>query len=67
MRHLSEIADSILGTIGQTPPVRTQLFLDRDHIEVFAKLESTNPGGNPTDRPTPRTPSVAMEDDKVHP
>jgi 2,3-diaminopropionate biosynthesis protein SbnA len=44
----------VLAAIGDTPLVELRRYLDRDDIEVFAKLESSNPGGSAKDRPAAR-------------
>ncbi|NUM70300.1 MAG: cysteine synthase A [Ignavibacteriaceae bacterium] len=41
--------DNILATIGNTPHVRINRLFDKD-IEVYIKLERTNPGGSIKDR-----------------
>ncbi|MDP2145099.1 MAG: pyridoxal-phosphate dependent enzyme, partial [Pseudomonas sp.] len=38
--------NSILDAIGQTPIVRLEQFSEDLGIEVFAQLESLNPGGS---------------------
>ncbi|WP_182866606.1 2,3-diaminopropionate biosynthesis protein SbnA [Stieleria mannarensis] len=45
------IANGVLDAIGRTPIVRLSRFLDCDHVELLAKLESSNPGGSAKDRP----------------
>ena len=52
-----EVADSILGLIGNTPLVRMRRVLAGLPCEVLAKLEMLNPGGSVKDRP-----AVAMID-----
>ena len=52
-----EVADSILGLIGNTPLVRMRRALAGLPCEVLAKLEMLNPGGSVKDRP-----AVAMID-----
>ena len=49
----TEIVDSVLDTIGNTPLVRLKRLTELEGIEcVFAmKNESTNPGGSAKDRP----------------
>jgi len=41
----------IMATVGNTPLVRLSRLLDRNDLEVFAKLELANPGGSAKDRP----------------
>jgi len=48
---LSEIADSVVGLIGDTPMMRLGRYLERDDIDLYAKLEAFNPGGSAKDRP----------------
>jgi len=44
-----------LGLIGNTPLVRVDLFSQElPHVEIFAKIESFNPGGSVKDRPVMR-------------
>lgn len=43
------IHDSILGTIGRTPVVRLQRMAP-GNVELYAKVESFNPGGSVKDR-----------------
>jgi cysteine synthase len=43
------IHDSILDTIGRTPVVRLHRIAP-DHVELYAKVESFNPGGSVKDR-----------------
>lgn len=44
-----------LGLIGNTPLVRIDLFSkELPHVEIFAKIESFNPGGSVKDRPVMR-------------
>jgi 2,3-diaminopropionate biosynthesis protein SbnA len=47
----SVIHDGILATIGRTPLVRLRRFFPGARFEMFAKLESLNPGGSIKDRP----------------
>lgn len=41
----------ILSTIGKTPLVRLERYLDHSSFELYAKLEAFNPGGSSKDRP----------------
>ena len=43
--------DGVLDAIGDTPLVALRRYLDRPDISVWAKLESSNPGGSAKDRP----------------
>jgi cysteine synthase A len=42
---------SIVDLIGNTPMVKLNKLAEADHAEVWAKLESFNPGGSVKDRP----------------
>lgn len=46
----NEVAESILGLIGNTPMVKLNRIVDEDMAEIYAKLESFNPGGSVKDR-----------------
>lgn len=48
------IAQSILETIGNTPLVRLSSFSIGTEVNVYAKLEGTNPSGSIKDRPALR-------------
>ena len=43
--------DGILGAIGDTPLVALRRYLLRPDVDVWAKLEASNPGGSAKDRP----------------
>jgi len=47
-------AQSILETIGNTPLVRLNSFSTVEGVNIFAKLEGTNPSGSIKDRPALR-------------
>lgn len=47
----ASIYDGVLATIGDTPLVRLRRFLPSARFDLFAKLESLNPGGSIKDRP----------------
>jgi 2,3-diaminopropionate biosynthesis protein SbnA len=53
--------DGILGAIGNTPLVALRRFLLRPDIDVWAKLEASNPGGSAKDRPAARMIEDALE------
>src|SRR5436305_13862939 len=53
----TEIADSLLDLIGNTPLVRLRRVTEGLRCQIVAKLETTNPGGSVKDRP-----AVAMID-----
>lgn len=59
--------DGILGAIGSTPLVRLSRFLDREDIELYAKIESLNPGGSMKDRPAAMMLNRAIETGRVGP
>ncbi len=46
----NKVANSILDLIGNTPMVRLNRIIDKDMAEIYAKLESLNPGGSVKDR-----------------
>lgn len=43
--------EGILGVIGSTPLVKLTKILKDSHFDLYAKLESLNPGGSTKDRP----------------
>lgn len=53
--------EGVLGAIGDTPLVALRRYLDNPAIEVWAKLETANPGGSSKDRPAARMLSDALE------
>jgi 2,3-diaminopropionate biosynthesis protein SbnA len=53
--------DGILGAIGDTPLVALRRYLPRSDIEVWAKLEASNPGGSAKDRPAAQMVLDALE------
>ncbi len=44
------IADGALGLIGNTPLIRFRRVCPNPKVEIWAKLESANPGGSVKDR-----------------
>ncbi len=44
------VKQGILSTVGQTPLVRLTHILPNIHFQLFAKLETSNPGGSIKDR-----------------
>lgn len=52
--------DGVLAAIGNTPLVRFRKYLDRDDVELYAKLEAGNPGGSAKDRPALQMLHAAM-------
>lgn len=57
----------ILAAIGNTPLVRLTRILPRLEIQLYAKLESLNPGGSTKDRPAFRIISQALESGVLRP
>ena len=49
--HRTQIAESILDVVGDTPLVRLRRVVPEGHAEVCGKLESKNPAGSVKDRP----------------
>ena len=47
---MSQIFDSIVDTVGNTPLVRLQRLSPQPHVHIWAKLEMMNPGGSVKDR-----------------
>ena len=45
-----EVAGNVLELVGNTPTVRLNRIVDKEGAEVYAKLESFNPGGSVKDR-----------------
>ncbi|MBI4437173.1 MAG: cysteine synthase A [Candidatus Omnitrophica bacterium] len=50
MNNRTKIVENVLELIGQTPLVRLRRIVGNGSAEVFAKLESLNPGGSVKDR-----------------
>ena len=44
------VYSNILDTIGNTPLVRINKIWTKDAVEIFAKVEGTNPTGSIKDR-----------------
>jgi len=61
MRRPREPVLGVLGAIGDTPLVGLRRYLLRPDVEVWAKLEATNPGGSAKDRPAARMLEDALE------
>ncbi|MDP9257375.1 MAG: 2,3-diaminopropionate biosynthesis protein SbnA [Actinomycetota bacterium] len=51
----------ILAAIGDTPLVALRRYLVRSDVDVWAKLEASNPGGSAKDRPAARMLEEALE------
>jgi len=45
-----KVAENVLELIGFTPMVKLKKIVDKDTAEIYAKLESFNPGGSVKDR-----------------
>lgn len=58
---------SILETIGNTPLVELKSFSPRPGVEIYAKLEGTNPSGSVKDRVAKRMIEEAEESGKLQP
>ena len=61
------IAQNILETIGNTPLVKLRSFSKGDQVNVYAKLEGTNPSGSIKDRPALRMIELAEASGKLIP
>lgn len=51
MRVLNQCAQGVLSAVGETPIVALRKVYPDLHFQLFAKLESLNPGGSIKDRP----------------
>ncbi|WP_166831675.1 2,3-diaminopropionate biosynthesis protein SbnA [Thalassoroseus pseudoceratinae] len=61
------VTDGVLDAIGDTPLVQFRRYLDRDDIQLYAKLEYGNPGGSAKDRPARQMLTTAIERGEVGP
>lgn len=50
MEKDKKIANSVLDLIGSTPMVKLNKIVDKESANIFAKIESFNPGGSVKDR-----------------
>ena len=66
MRH-SQIYDSILDLVGETPMVRLHRITQGLVPEIYAKLEFFNPMGSIKDRPALHMIRKAASDGRIHP
>jgi hypothetical protein len=41
---------NILSAIGNTPPIKINRLFQHDSVEIYGKLESSNPGGSVKER-----------------
>ncbi len=49
-----DVCDGILEAVGGTPLIRLRRYVHENYFNLFAKLESLNPGGSIKDRPATR-------------
>jgi cystathionine beta-synthase len=63
----SDIKDSILDTVGETPLVRLSRISAGLAPQIVAKVESFNPGGSIKDRVALRLIDAAERDGRLHP
>jgi cystathionine beta-synthase len=63
----SEIQDSVLGLIGETPVVRLSRFDPELRTPLVAKVEFMNPGGSVKDRPALAMIEAAEREGKLRP
>lgn len=61
------VKDGILSTIGHTPLVRLSRSLRNISFDLFAKLETTNPGGSIKDRTALSILKNALDDGLIQP
>lgn len=50
MGKQEKVANSVLDLVGSTPMVRLNRIIDKEGADIYAKLESFNPGGSVKDR-----------------
>jgi 2,3-diaminopropionate biosynthesis protein SbnA len=60
-------AGGILTTIGRTPVVPLERYFDEQRFQLYAKLESFNPGGSIKDRPALNVLLRAFERHEIEP
>ncbi|MEQ3634780.1 MAG: 2,3-diaminopropionate biosynthesis protein SbnA [Thalassolituus sp.] len=61
----NQIADNVLGLIGNTPMVRLSRYLDQEDVNLIAKIEALNPGGSAKDRPARHMIECALADGRL--
>jgi cysteine synthase A len=66
-REEMEVADSVLGLIGDTPLVRLARIGRGLICDLIAKMETTNPGGSVKDRPAVAMLDAAERDGLIEP
>ena len=59
--------EGILSTIGNTPLIKLSRIFKGSQFELFAKMESFNPGGSAKDRPALNILKSAMAEGKIGP
>jgi N-(2-amino-2-carboxyethyl)-L-glutamate synthase len=59
--------EGILSTIGNTPLIKLSRIFKGSQFELFAKMESLNPGGSAKDRPALNILKSAMAEGKIGP
>ncbi|HEY2291049.1 MAG TPA: 2,3-diaminopropionate biosynthesis protein SbnA [Thermoanaerobaculia bacterium] len=62
-----QVHNGILSTVGDTPLVRLGHLLPSARFQVYAKLESFNPGGSIKDRPALQILEEALRSAKIRP
>lgn len=60
-------ASGVLGAIGRTPLVRLNRVAGAGRLNVFAKIEGSNPGGSAKDRPALGILRRGIETGAIHP
>lgn len=65
LSNVADIHENILDTIGQTPLVRLNNLKSEYPIQVYAKLESFNPGGSIKDRTAYNILTKALEQQQI--
>ena len=61
------MSEGILSAIGRTPLVRLSKLFPASNFNLFAKLESLNPGGSIKDRPALAILSEALRTGRIGP
>jgi N-(2-amino-2-carboxyethyl)-L-glutamate synthase len=59
--------EGIIATIGHTPLIKLSRLFPKAHFQLFAKLETANPGGSIKDRPAYNILSRALERRQIRP
>jgi len=66
-QRISEVSDSILERIGNTPLLRLHRIVPKDHARILLKLESANPTGSMKDRMALAMVEAAENDGRLRP